>query len=342
VTLVPRSVLDWLLEPEDPGVRAFALRDLLGAPADDPDVRAARRATLRRPPVQPILEAMKDEGYWVKAGGGYSPKYTGTVWQVIFLGQFGADGDDRRIRRAADYVLDHSRSTLGGFSATSTEGVPTPVGMIHCLQGNLGASLLELGFGDDARLKEALVWQARSVTGEGIASARSKEPVRFYRSGTSGPGFQCAANNQKRCAWGAIPAMDALSRVPARSRTPVMRRAIQTGVEFLLSRDPARAAYPMGWSTKPNGSWFKFGYPMGYVTDVLRNAEVLVALGKGRDPRLKNLAALILEKRRPDGRWPLEYSYLGKTWFDLGPKRVANKWVTLRALRALKGMGVDE
>ena len=67
-----------------------------------------------------------------------------------------------------------------------------------------------------------------------------------------------------------------------------------------------------------------------------------MALGKGRDPRLKNLAALILEKRRPDGRWPLEYSYQGKTWFDLGPKRVASKWVTLRALRALRGMGVDE
>jgi hypothetical protein len=121
-----------------------------------------------------------------------------------------------------------------------------------------------------------------------------------------------------------------------------MRKAIGTGGEFLLGRDPAKAAYPMGWATKPNGSWFKFGYPMGYVTDVLRNAEVLVALGKGRDPRLKNLADLILEKRGPDGRWPLEYSYQGKTWFDLGPKRVPNKWITLRALRALKGMGVDE
>ena len=50
MTLVPRSVLDWLLEPEDPGVRVFVLRDLLGAPADDPDVRAARRATVRHAP----------------------------------------------------------------------------------------------------------------------------------------------------------------------------------------------------------------------------------------------------------------------------------------------------
>jgi hypothetical protein len=337
MTLVPRSVLDWLLEPADPGVRALTLRDVLGAPPDDPEVRAARRATVRHAPVRPILEAMKDEGFWVKPGPGYAPKYTGTVWQLIFLGQFGADGEDRRIRRAADYVLDHSRSVLGGFSANGA-----PNGIVHCLQGNLGASLLELGFGDDPRMKEALDWLARSVTGEGIAAATSKDAVRFYRTGTSGPGFQCAANNHKPCAWGAVPAMDALSRVPARSRTAPMRRAIDTGVKFLLGRDPAQADYPMGWSTKPNGSWFKFGYPMGYVTDVLRNAEVLVALGKGRDRRLKNLAALLLEKRGADGRWPLEYSYAGKTWFDLGPKRAPNKWVTLRALRALKGMGVDE
>lgn len=335
-------VLDWLLEKQDPGVRHFALRDLLGAPLDDKDLLAARRATVRRSPVRDILEAQDREGYWVKPGTGYSPKYTSTAWQVIFLGQLGADGEDARVRRGAEYALDHSRTTLGGFTAMGGfSEAPKPAGMIHCLQGNLAASLLELGFGNDLRLKKALDWLARSITGDGLAPASSKNPVRFYRSGNSAPGFHCAANNHKPCAWGAIPAMDALSRVPPRSRTAVMRRAIEAGVEFLLSRDPAKATYPMGWSTKPNGSWFKFGFPMGYVTDVLRNAEVLVALGKGRDPRLKKLAALILAKRGGDGRWPLEYSYQGKTWFDLGAKRAPNKWVTLRARRALRGMGGD-
>ena len=342
MTRVPRVVLDWLLEPADPGVRYFTLRDLLGAPADNAEVRAARRATVRLPPVRPILEAMEDEGYWVKPGTGYSPKYTATAWQVIFLGQLGADGDDARVHRGVDYVLDHSRTTMGGFTAMGGfSTAPKPAGMAHCLQGNLGASLLELGFGNDPRLKEALDWTARSITGEGIAPASSKNPVRYYRSGNSAPGFHCAANNHKPCAWGAIPAMDALAHVPSARRTVRMRRAMRVGSDFLLSRDPARAAYPMGYGTKPNGSWFKFGYPMGYVADVLRNAEVLVALGHGRDRRLRNLADLILHKRGADGRWALEYSYTGKTWFDLGPKRAPNKWVTLRALRALKGMGVE-
>src|SRR3990170_4637899 len=177
VTVRKDSVLDWLLEASDPGVRFFALRELLGAPPDDKDLRAARRATVRHPPVRPILEAMKDEGYWVNPFGGYTPKYTGTLWQVIFLGQFGADSEDPRIHRAADYVLDRSRAPLGRFSATSTARKATPAGMLHCLEGNLGASLLELGFGDDPRLKEALNWLARSITGEGLAPASSKNPV---------------------------------------------------------------------------------------------------------------------------------------------------------------------
>ena len=331
------KTIDWLLEKRDPGVRFFALRDLLEAPAEDAEVLAARRATVRHSPVKEILAAQAREGNWEKAGPGYSPKYTGTVWQVIFLGQFGADRGDRRVRAGADYVLDHSRAPQGGFSASATAA-----GLVHCLEGNLGASLLELGYGDDLRLEQALDWLARSITGEGIAPATDKSaPLRFYRSGNSGPGFLCSANNHLPCAWGAVPALDALSRVPPRKRSKAIRRAIDSGVEFLFSRNPAVADYPMGWSSKPNGSWFKFGYPMGYVTDALRTAEVLTALGRGRDPRLQPLAELILSKRRPDGRWPLEYSYAGKTSFDLGEKRKPNKWVTLRAMRVLKRMGIE-
>jgi len=330
------AVLDWLLESSDPGVRFFALRDLLGAPPDDKDLLAARRATVRRSPVREILEAQDRDGFWVKPGPGYSPKYTGTTWQVIFLGQFGADGENARVRRAAGYILDHTRSPLGGFSANGTSAA-----VIHCLQGNLASSLIDLGFGDDPRLAEALDWLACSITGEGIAPAGSKVTRRYYRSGNSAPGFCCSANNHKPCAWGAIPALEALSRIPAAARTPLQRRAIRAGVAFLLSTDPAAADYPAGYAQTPNRSWFKFGYPMGYVADVLRNAEVLAALGKGKDRRLQRLRDLILSKRAPDGRWRLEYSYAGKTWFDLGAKGAPSKWVTVRARRALMGLGGD-
>jgi hypothetical protein len=337
------AVLDWLLEKKDPGVRALTLRDVLDAPDDDPEVRRARRAALRASPVREILAAQQPEGWWVKPGPGYSPKYTATVWSIIFLGQFGASGEDHRIQRGLDYVLDHSRARdpYGGFAYNAT-----PAGMVHCLEGNLCAAMVELGALEDARLQQAIDWLARSITGEGIAPASSDrrpagETRRYLRSGNSAPGFVCSVNNQRPCAWGAIPALDALSKIPLRRRSRLVRRAILAGAAFLLAHDLAAAAYPTPFGGPPSRSWFKLGYPMGYVQDVLRNLEVLTALGKASARQVQQTAEWLLQKRGPDGRWRMEYSYNGKMWSDLERTRTPSKWVTLRARRVLHRMGVE-
>lgn len=130
--------------------------------------------------------------------------------------------------------------------------------------------------------------------------------------------------------------MLALSKVPAVARTPAMQAAIETGVEFLLVRDPAVADYPMGFAEKPGRSWFQFGFPIFYATDMLQNLEVLTRLGYGHDPRLKPALELLRRKQDTQGRWKLEYTYNGKTWVDVEEKGKPSKWVTLRALRVLK------
>ncbi|MEJ2749559.1 MAG: hypothetical protein P8183_16885, partial [Anaerolineae bacterium] len=160
--------------------------------------------------------------------------------------------------------------------------------------------------------------------------------VRYLRSGNSGPGFRCSANDHLPCAWGAVKAMLALSKVPPEQRTPVMETAVATGIEFLLSRDPAVADYPMGYSEKPSLSWFRFGFPVFYVTDVLQNLEVLTALGLGNDPQLGPAIDLLLSQQNEQGRWLMKYTYNGKTWTDIEAKNRPGKWVTLRALRVLK------
>ena len=100
--------------------------------------------------------------------------------------------------------------------------------------------------------------------------------------------------------------------------------------------DPAVADYPMGYSEKPSRSWFQFGYPIAYVTDVLQNLEALTFLGYARDPRLEPALRLVLSKQDAMGRWKMEYTYNGKTWVDIEEKGKPSKWVTLRALRVLK------
>jgi hypothetical protein len=324
-------VLDWLLERSDPGVRYLVLRDLLEQ--GDPELAAARSEAHEKGPISTVLSEMKEDGYWVKPGPGYSPKYTGTVWSLILLAQLGASAaQDARIERACEYVLDHALTEGGQFT---TSGAPS--GTADCLQGNLCAALVDLGC-DDPRLERAFEWMARSVTGEGVAPLNDRSAAVRYYSGKCGPRFACGANNKLPCAWGAVKVMLALSKWPKERRTPVIGRAIQEGVDFLFSTDPALANYPSGYSDRPSRNWWKFGFPVFYVTDVLQIVEALVVLGYGHDPRLTNALNVVREKQDIQGRWVLEYDYTGKTWGDFGAKNQPNKWVTFRALRALKAV----
>ena len=327
------DALTWLLEKDEPGVRYLALRDLLDLPEDDVDLITAKELAHGEGPISTILEHMSEEGYWVKAGPGYHPKYRSTVWSIILLAQLGASIVlDERIERACQYLLDNALTSNGQFS---TSGTPSTT--VDCLQGNMCTALLNLGF-HDPRLEKAFEWMARSVTGAGIAPMKDKKaPLRYY-AGKYGPNFACGANNKLPCAWGAAKVMLAFGRLPQNQRTLLIENAIQTGIDFLFGADPAEATYPTGWSKKPSGNWWKFGFPVFYVTDLLQIVESLVQLGYGNDPRLANAIKVIREKQDKNGRWILEYDYRGKTWVEFGEKKQPNKWVTLRAARVLKNL----
>jgi hypothetical protein len=328
--------LPWLLEAESPGVRFLALRDLLDQPKADAELRAARKVAHKKGPIAAILEEMDEAGYWVRPGPGYNPKYRSVVWSLIMLAQLGASlEEDERVAQGCAYILDHNLTEGGQFTTTGA-----PSGTVDCLQGNLCWALPELGC-DDPRLELAFEWMARTVTGEGIAPLEEREaPVRYYAY-KCGPRFACGVNNQLPCAWGGVKVLLALAKWPKKRRTPLMKRAIEQGVDFMLTIDPLTAAYPTRTGSRPNASWWKFGFPVFYVTDVLQLAEALTALGYGRDARLSNLLAFIRDKQDENGRWRLEYEYAGKTWVDFGTKKEPNKWVTLRALRVLKGVGAS-
>jgi hypothetical protein len=311
----------WLLEREDPAIRHLALRELLDEPADAPSVRRARAAAMRVPPISPILDAQEAPGYWVKPGSGYGPKYTGTVWSLMFLDQMGADPRDRGIRRACRYVLEHTQAPNGGFGWSNRNG-----GVVHCLNGNLLRALIDFGLQDDPSVRASVEWQARSITGERFDG--------YYRWATAGSGFRCGINGTEPCAWGAIKALRGLAAIPPRRRTRVVRDAIDVGVDFLLSRDPAIADYPT--DTAVSANWFRFGFPSGYVADVLQNLEVLAELGRAKDPRLCHAIELVLSKQDQEGRWRNEHRYHRRLWTDVDPHRGPSKWVTLRACRVLK------
>ncbi len=322
--------LSWLLEHESPDVRSLALRHL---PPGDPALLEAARLAHSRGPVAAVLAEMNPQGYWVKPGAGYNPKYRSAVWALILLAQLGASAAvDERVATACAYMLENALTENGQFGYNGT-----PSGTIDCLQGNLCWALVTLGC-DDPRLAQAYEWMARSVTGEGVAPASDRKAITRYYAYKCGPDFACGANYGQPCAWGAVKVMLAFGVCPAAYRTPLVERSIQRGVDFLFSVDPATAAYPSGVAERPSGNWWKFGFPVFYITDLLQLAEALAATGYARDPRLARTVEIIREKQDDQGRWALEYNYASKTWGNYGKKGQPNPWVTLRALRLLKAI----
>lgn len=332
-----QPLLDWLLDESEPGPRYLALRDVLRLKADDPLLVKARTEAHLHGPIAKVLDKMAPEGWWVQpgggkgaGGGGYSPKYRSMVWALILLSQLGASVEaDPRLRTACSYYLEHA---LADGEKISYNGAPS--GTIACLQGNMLAALLELGY-DDPRLDQAFDWMARTVTGEGMSSAKEKKAPRRYFAYNCGPRFACGANLGEPCAWAAVKEMLAFARLPVNRRTPAIQRAIQAGIDFLFSVDPAEAAYPSPGTGKPSSDWWKFGFPVFYITDLIQLVEALVLLGCREDPRLANALELIRSKQDEQGRWKMQFNYSGKTWGDYGRKGAPNKWVTLRALKVL-------
>jgi hypothetical protein len=218
----------------------------------------------------------------------------------------------------------------------------------YCNTGNLGAALIDFGWLNDQRLQTAMELLAQTITGERVTK-NSSSP------------FACSGRNANLpCAWGAIKAMIALSKVPLAQRTGTMHKAIELGVDFLLSRDPAVADYPFGFGNKPSSNWFKFRHPLGTSADILQNLEILATLGQAKNPKLANALDLVISKQNQQGRWLSEHTYkeladtqekkvdyvyqfaltlyiTGKEWAEIHDKRgQPSKWVTLRALRVLK------
>jgi hypothetical protein len=305
--------LAWLLEPDNPSARYLALTRLLDRPEDDPEVMAARAAILGWGPARAILDAQWPDGYWMRPGVGYSPKHKATVWQIIFLAALGAPRN-KAIDRACAHAVDHSRLPDGRFSARKTAR-----GAVVCLNGNLLRAMVQLGY-DDPRLAESLESLAAMIAKDGFRcrfNAGSPPPARM-RDGLP-------------CVWGAIKALGAFAEVPEERRSMAVQAAVETGIAFLLKCDLARGDYPT--ATSPSPLWHKFGFPLGYTSDLLEAMEVLSRLDLGREPRLLTAVQVIREQRSVDGRWMLEFTPRN-AWASFGKVGWPSKWVTLRALRA--------
>ena len=136
--------------------------------------------------------------------------------------------------------------------------------------------------------------------------------------------------------------MSLFASIPRQKWTRSIRRAVERGAEFYLSREMHREG-------KRYEPWYRFHYPTHYYYDLLVGLDFMTALGFGDDKRLRFAIAFLKGKRRPDGRWnldavhpdlegPIAQSYARRppVPFSLESVGQPSKMITLRALRVLE------
>jgi hypothetical protein len=341
VANLKESSVDWLLEENNPSVRYFTLRDVLGTHEDDPQVLAAKLAIPQSKVVKRILEKQSLKGYWEEQTNPYNPKYKSSYWQIMTLGQLGTDKSDKRVERACDYIFQFQLDD-GGFSshtqATASkeydwflkkerelplrdEWIKSTVfeHQYSCLTGNMAAALMRMGYADDPRVRKALEWLVKIQNKDG---------------GWLCPYWRAHVKDTHGCFDGTICPLEAFSEVPRKDLTKEMQQAIERGAGFLLMHRLFRADHHD--YKVINKSWLKLSFPWFYGYNILRGLDVLTKLGYVNDERLDDAVEVLLQKRRQDGTWILEGAPIGRMQANIEAKGRPSKWITLIALRTLK------
>ena len=292
------ETLNWLVEPSNPSARYLALTRVLVRPERDGQVLASRADIPHAGPARAILQAQYPQGYWMRPGIGYSPRYRATVWQIIFLAQLGM-GRVEPVDRAVGHLLASNQREDGAFRARKGPG-ETPV----ALNGSLLWALETLGYGGQPEVQRAWSWLAQRVDDHGFGD-------------TGGGGRRSSPHGAVKVLWAA-------NAVPEDRREGAVTSLGEAAVASLLATPPD--------ALREDPRWEQLTFPLADGADALQWLAVLVEAGCRDDCRLDQARSWLTRKRLLDGRWPLEH-VPGKLWADFGEIGGPNKWVTLRALR---------
>lgn len=311
------GAIQWLLKG-DPAVRWQTLRDLVGASLRTVE-RERGKVALDGWGAR-LLARQDPEGTWAGGqssdGGLYSPKWTSTTYTMLLLRDLGLAVNNRQARKACTLLLDLGLQKDGGINYGWRGQSET------CITGMVLSILSHFKY-DDARLDTIADHLLKVQMADGGWNCRR-------------PGGATHSSMNTTISVLEGLGLFELHRVGAAGS---LRAAQDRGREFLLAHRLFRS-HRTGNVIKSD--FMRFVFPPRWHYDILRALDHFQAVDASRDPRLAEAIDLVRTRQGKDGRWSLEYSYKGKTYFVLERVGAPSRWNTLRALRVLKWWDREE
>ena len=296
-----------LLESDNPSIRYRTMTEILEWPEDDPQVCAAQAAIPSFPPVAKLLAVQKPEGYWVQRDY-YIPKHYSTFWVLSLLADLGLTAENEHVRRGCEYMFAHQRPD-GQFcrrrriprhdAIWETQAEP-------CTQARIARFLIQVGYQSDLRTRAAIGWLLVTQRQDGMWLCNR-------------PG--------RGCLRATLDFLHAAVLDPLTAAQPATALAAKAVCDLLLEPNMGRFHV--------NEAWEVLTYPyFGY--SLISALGTLAQLGYSSDhPKVDAAFKYLLNRRLPDGSWPLDERY-PRLPLDFGEPGQSNEWLTLDALGVLE------
>ncbi len=302
---VADAVVGWLLDG-DIAVMYQVHRDLLGR--DRPDLRA-RIATEGEGAA--ILTARGADGHWGR--GFYQPKWTSSHYTLLDLMNLGLAPDHPAAVETVTRILAREKGPDGGVN---------PAGSVTasdvCINGMVLSYACYFRV-DPAGLDSVVDFLLAQRMPDGGFNCRSN------RSG--------AAHSSLHTTTSVVEGCTSYLTAGHRHRRDEVTVARDAAIEFLLAHRLYRS-HRTGQVIRPE--FTRLHHPTRWYHDILRGLEALAAAGV-TDARMDDALELLASRRRPDGRWAAARAYPGQTHIPPVRAGTPHPWVTLRALRVLRG-----
>ncbi|MFX1404608.1 MAG: hypothetical protein ACFE9D_09090 [Promethearchaeota archaeon] len=290
-------------------------------PGDHPDVVTARAAIQKSFIVRELLRHEAD-GRWPTQNRGLWAE-TGPIFSLLLLGELGAARNDA-VTRTLDCLHRYYQRDSGLITyhpVERTRSYDTQPTFAWCITAVVLRAALLLDCANHPLVAQALAFleEYHQDKGGWYCSVYSADPKKVH---------------PPNCYMGTIKALSALSLIPARRRSKRQRAIIKQEVETCLANRVYLYRVDKKGQPKARQAWTKFSFPRYWRSDALEATDILTSLGV-RDPRLTDSLQLIKSKRRPNGRWLLDFSETKRALIQLEEEKQPSKWVTLCALRTL-------
>src|SRR2546425_5832121 len=160
----------WLLRNENPGVRYWTLKDILGRSGSNTEVVSALNGIASWGPVAEYLKGQHPTGYWGDGEDVYWPKWNATVWALILCAEMGVPGSNPSIKRGCEYflkVMDGQDRSWPPPKYSDEDLRGWRLVWEPCVTGNMARTLAEFGFENDPRVREMFDWLVKYQRDDG-------------------------------------------------------------------------------------------------------------------------------------------------------------------------------